>query len=93
MSKHEVDAWFAEYDLPQKALMQAVRAVMLGADVRLGETIKWKTPTFTCNGNLASFNPPLQKACQPSGAQWRANSGTVSKSGGDGGGSANHEGA
>ncbi len=61
MSKQEVDAWFDDYDLPQKALMQAVRRVMLAADQRLGETIKWKTPTFTCNGNLASFNPRSKK--------------------------------
>jgi uncharacterized protein YdhG (YjbR/CyaY superfamily) len=61
MSKQEVDAWFDDYDLPQKALMQEVRRVMLAADSRLGETIKWKTPTFTCNGNLASFNPRSKK--------------------------------
>lgn len=61
MSKQEVDAWFAEYGSPQKTLMQAIRAVMLGADARLGETIKWKTPTFVCNGNLASFNPRSKK--------------------------------
>lgn len=61
MSKQEVDDWFADYDMPQKALMQAVRMVLLDADDRLGETIKWKTPTFTCNGNLASFNPRSKK--------------------------------
>ena len=61
MSTQEVDTWFADYDLPQKSLMQAVRQVMLAADGRLGETIKWKTPTFTCNGNLASFNPRSKK--------------------------------
>lgn len=61
MSSAEVDAWFEDYDLPQKGLMQAVRQVMLAADKRLVETIKWKTPTFTCNGNLASFNPRSKK--------------------------------
>lgn len=29
----------------------------MGADARVGECIKWKTPTFTFNGNIASFNP------------------------------------
>lgn len=61
MRTQEVDDWFDAYDLPQKALMQAVRAAMLAADPRLGETIKWKTPTFTCKGNLASFNPRSKK--------------------------------
>lgn len=61
MGQQEVDTWFDDYDLPQKTLMQAVRRVMLAADPRLGETIKWQTPTFTCNGNLASFNPRSKK--------------------------------
>lgn len=61
MSTQEVDEWFHAYDLPQKALMQAVRAAMLDADPRLAETIKWQTPTFTCGGNLASFNPRSKK--------------------------------
>jgi hypothetical protein len=28
-----------------------------GADDRISETIKWKTPTFVYEGNIASFNP------------------------------------
>lgn len=37
--------------------MLRVREVILNADRRMEECIKWKTPTFTFNGNLASFNP------------------------------------
>ena len=37
--------------------MQRVRSVMLKADPRLDECIKWQSPTFACGGNLASFNP------------------------------------
>jgi hypothetical protein len=57
MSKTEVDAWMAAYDNPQKALVQAVREVMLAADPRVGECIKWQAPTFTYKGNIASFFP------------------------------------
>ena len=57
MSKREVDAWFAEYDNPQKAVVQAVREVILSADPRIEETIKWQAPTFVYKGNLASFFP------------------------------------
>jgi uncharacterized protein YdhG (YjbR/CyaY superfamily) len=51
----EVDAWFESYDNPQKPLVQAVREVVLAADDRITEAIKWKAPTFMYRGNLASF--------------------------------------
>ena len=54
---NEVDAWMATYDNPMKAVVEAVRRVVLTADPRIGETIKWKAPTFTYKGNLASFFP------------------------------------
>ena len=57
MSSPEVDAWFATYDNPMKAVVQRVRAIILGADGRLEETIKWQAPTFMYKGNLASFFP------------------------------------
>ncbi len=53
----EVEAWLAAYDNPQKDLLLAVRDVVLDADPRVGECIKWKSPTFTYRGNIASFNP------------------------------------
>lgn len=53
----EVDAWFVKKQHPLTAVMQRVRAIMLDADQRLDECIKWQTPTFHFLGNLASFNP------------------------------------
>jgi hypothetical protein len=53
----EVDQWFAATDHPRKATMQVVRRKILDADARVTETVKWKTPTFMFNGNIASFNP------------------------------------
>lgn len=58
----DVDAWFAAYDGPLKADMQAVRAILLEADSRLTECIKWQAPTFVFQGNMASFNPRAKKA-------------------------------
>jgi len=52
----DVDAWFSEYEHPAKAAMQRVRAIIL-SDGRVSETIKWKSPTFMYQGNMASFNP------------------------------------
>ena len=53
----EVDAWFARYDNPMKPVVQRIREIILAADPRIGECIKWQAPTFTYEGNLASFFP------------------------------------
>ena len=52
-----VDQWFSATEHPQKDLMQSVRRTILEADGRVTETIKWKSPTFMFNGNIASINP------------------------------------
>jgi hypothetical protein len=58
MPRHpEVDAWFERYDNPMKDVVQRVRDIVLEADPRVDETIKWQAPTFTYKGNLASFYP------------------------------------
>ncbi len=53
----EVDAWFEGSSHPQLELMRAVRGVILSADARDTESIKWKTPTFAYLGNIVSINP------------------------------------
>jgi uncharacterized protein YdhG (YjbR/CyaY superfamily) len=53
----EVDAWFARYDNPMKDVVQQLRTIILDADARIDECIKWQAPTFTYLGNLASFYP------------------------------------
>jgi uncharacterized protein YdhG (YjbR/CyaY superfamily) len=53
----DVDAWFARYDNPMKAVVQRMREIVLGADPRIEECIKWQAPSFTFEGNLASFFP------------------------------------
>jgi hypothetical protein len=53
----EVDQWFDEADHPLDATMRRARDIILGADGRVTESIKWKTPTFAYRGNIASFNP------------------------------------
>jgi hypothetical protein len=57
----DVDAWFDRYDNPQKSLVMAVRDVVLEADPRVAECIKWQAPTFTYRGNIASFFPRARK--------------------------------
>ena len=52
-----VDAWFAQKQPPLAEAMLRVREIILAADPRIEETIKWSTPTFMYQGNIASFNP------------------------------------
>jgi hypothetical protein len=53
----EVDAWFARYENPKKDVVLRIREIVLAADPRIEESIKWQAPTFSYNGNLASFYP------------------------------------
>src|SRR5919198_1881276 len=52
-----VDRWLDEADHPLDAVLRRAREIILGADDRVAESIKWKTPTFSYKGNIASFNP------------------------------------
>lgn len=57
----DVDVWFEDYENPQKELVLAVRRIILDVDPRVSECIKWKAPTFTYHGNIASFFPRAKK--------------------------------
>jgi hypothetical protein len=57
----DVDTWFEELDHPLKDAMLRARGVILGADRRITETIKWKSPTFVFEGNIASIEPRAKK--------------------------------
>jgi hypothetical protein len=57
MRSPEVDAWFDAYDNPMKDVMLHMRRLILDSDERVEESIKWKSPTFSYKGNIASFNP------------------------------------
>jgi hypothetical protein len=42
-------------------VVERTRDIILGADDRIGEVIKWSTPTFVYKGNLASFQPRAKR--------------------------------
>jgi hypothetical protein len=52
----EVEAWLARYDNPMKPVVLRIREIILDADRRVEECIKWQAP-ITFEGNLASFYP------------------------------------
>jgi uncharacterized protein YdhG (YjbR/CyaY superfamily) len=55
--RKEVDAWLARYENPMKDVVVRIRELILAADPRIDECIKWQAPTFFYAGNLASFFP------------------------------------
>ena len=61
MSSADVDEWMEAYDNPMKPVVAEVRKVVLAADDRITEAIKWQAPTFIYDGNIASFFPKAKK--------------------------------
>ena len=57
----EVEQWLEDFEHPLKDAIMRVREIVLGCDERVGECIKWKSPTFTYRGNIASINPKSKK--------------------------------
>ncbi len=60
-SNPQVDEWFQELDHPLKGAMIQTRYIILEADERISESIKWSAPTFAFKGNLASLQPKAKK--------------------------------
>ncbi|MEO9483029.1 MAG: DUF1801 domain-containing protein [Ekhidna sp.] len=51
----EVDEFLEKKKHPLTSEIQLVRSIILSADERVEETIKWSSPTFMYKGNIASF--------------------------------------
>ena len=51
----DVDTWFAELDHPLKPLMLRVREIIVSADGRISELVKYGTVHFECTSGMASF--------------------------------------
>ena len=62
MHKNEkVDQFFAKTDNPLKQEMEAVRDIILAANDKVTEDIKWAAPSFNYKDNLCTFNPRAKK--------------------------------
>jgi hypothetical protein len=51
----EVEAFLAALKHPRKAEIQALRALILGADRRIAERVKWNAPSFHLADDFATF--------------------------------------
>lgn len=52
----QVDAYMAALDRPQHAEIAALRAIIMHANVRIAERIKWNVPSFYYRADLAAFH-------------------------------------
>ncbi|MBI3817249.1 MAG: DUF1801 domain-containing protein [Planctomycetes bacterium] len=52
----DVDAFIKNLDHPLKAELELVRSVILGADPRIREGIKWNSPSFHVDEYFATIN-------------------------------------
>ena len=51
----EVDEFLKKKNHPRTDEIQRVREIIMSADDRIDEAIKWSSPTFMYKGNMASF--------------------------------------
>jgi hypothetical protein len=63
-SVSEVDEFLANLKHPRKAEIEAVRAIILGADARIHESIKWNAPSFSVTDHFATFNLRSEEVVQ-----------------------------
>lgn len=52
----EVDAFIAALEHPHKDAVIALRGIILAADPRIGEGIKWNAPSFRTTGDFATMH-------------------------------------
>lgn len=57
-SRHspEVDALIASYEEPAASVARALRPALLGTDARIGEEVKWKSPSYYMGEHFATLN-------------------------------------
>lgn len=55
-STSEVETFLAALDHPRKAEILALRQIILGADPRIGEGIKWNAPSFRTGEWFGTFH-------------------------------------
>ena len=62
MKKTEkVNAFMEKLDNPLKAEMEMVREIILNANEKITEDIKWGAPSFAYRDNMCTFNPRAKK--------------------------------
>lgn len=55
-----VDEYLLRLDPPLRATVEVLRRIILGTDARIGEQIKWNSPSFYYRGELPADADPKQ---------------------------------
>jgi hypothetical protein len=74
-TKTDVTAFMSSLDHPRKAEIEALRRLVLSADPRLREQIKWNAPSFAVTDDLVTlrlYPQPLLQVVLHTGAKKRA---------------------
>jgi hypothetical protein len=56
----KVDEFIAKLEHPLKAELEAVRSIIVNANPKIEENIKWGGPSFLYKEDLATFNPRIK---------------------------------
>jgi len=62
--KETVDEFMDHLDHPFKAVVQAVRAIILNASRKIEERVKWNAPSFYYVKDIAAFNLHAKEIAQ-----------------------------
>lgn len=57
----KVDEYMLKLDNPLKPEMEQVRKIILSANEKVSEDIKWAAPSFFYKDNICTFNPRAKK--------------------------------
>lgn len=60
----QVERFLAELEHPRKGEILALRAIILGADDRIQESIKWNAPSFHTSEHFATFHLRAREGVQ-----------------------------
>lgn len=79
-STNDVDAFLAKLEHPLKPEIEAVRALIRGADARVREGVKWNAPSFYITEHFATFKLRPMNTIQVvfhTGAKVKADAGPI----------------
>jgi uncharacterized protein YdhG (YjbR/CyaY superfamily) len=57
----QVEQYLSTLEHPMKAELEALRAIILGANAKISERIKWNAPSYYYQEDIVTFGPPARK--------------------------------
>lgn len=57
----QVEQYLSTLEHPMKAELEALRAIILGANPKISERIKWNAPSYYFQEDIVTFGPPARK--------------------------------